>query len=74
MERLTRFVLRHRFAVLAAWAVAFVLVGWASSQLADLRTNRFTLPGTDTRRAEVILEDHFGQKSTGSFTIAVESD
>ncbi|HEY4620442.1 MAG TPA: MMPL family transporter [Gaiellaceae bacterium] len=74
MERLTRFVLRRRWLVLAAWAVVFVGAGWASSQLADLLTNRFTLPGTDTRRAELILEDHFGQKSTGSFTIVVESD
>jgi putative drug exporter of the RND superfamily len=74
MEGLTRLVLRHRFAVLGVWLVVFVVAGWASSQLADLLTNRFTLPGTDTRRAEVILEDHFGQKSTGSFTIVVESN
>jgi RND superfamily putative drug exporter len=46
----------------------------ASSRLADLLTNRFTLPGTDTRRAELILEDRFDQKSTGSFTIVVETD
>jgi RND superfamily putative drug exporter len=74
MEGLTRLVLRHRFAVLLAWLVVFVVAGWASSQLAGLLTNRFTLPGTDTRRAELILQDHFGQRSTGSFTIVVESD
>ena len=74
MEGLTRLVLRHRFAVLGAWLVVFVVAGWASSQLADLLTNRFTLPGTDTRRTEVILQDHFGQRSTGSFTIVAESD
>ena len=74
MERLTRFVLRHRFVVLAAWAVIFVVCGFASSQLADLLTNRFTLPGTDTRRAELILEEHFGQRSTGSFTIVVTAN
>jgi len=74
MERLTRFVLRHRWLVLGGWLVTFVVSGWASSQLADLLTNRFTLPGTDTRRAEMILEDHFGQRSTGSFTIVVASN
>jgi uncharacterized membrane protein YdfJ with MMPL/SSD domain len=74
VEGLTRLVLRHRWLVLASWLVIFLVSGFASSQLADLLTNRFTLPGTDTRRAEVILEDHFDQKSTGSFTIVVETD
>ena len=39
------------------------------SGLGDLLTNRFSLPGTDTHRAETILEDHFGQKTTGSFSL-----
>ena len=42
--------------------------------LADLLTNRFTLPGTDSQRAERILQDRFGQRSTGSFTLVIESD
>ena len=74
MESLTRLVLRHRVLVLAAWLGVFLVAGLAASQLSGLLTNRFTLPGTDTRRAELILEERFGQKSTGSFTIVVESD
>ncbi len=74
MDRWTRFVLRHRFVVLAAWIVTFVVAGAASSKLSDLLTNRFTLPGTDSQRAERILQDRFGQRSTGSFTLVVESD
>ncbi len=74
MEGLTRLVLRHRRIVLATWGVVLVLALWAASGLADLLTNRFTLPGTDTRRAELVLEEHFGQKSTGSFTIVATSD
>ncbi len=74
VEGLTRFVIRHRFAVLGAWLVVFVLCGWASSGLAALLTNRFTLPGTDTERAETILRDHFGQRSTGSFTIVAKTN
>ena len=62
MASLTRFVLRHRWLVLAAWAIVFSVCGLASTQLADLLTNRFTLPGTDTRRAERILEEQFGQR------------
>ena len=74
MARLTGLVLRFRWPVLAAWTVTlgFALVG--SVNLSDLLTNRFTLPGTDTRRAEQILEDRFGQSSNGSFTIVVERE
>ncbi|MBA3374221.1 MAG: MMPL family transporter [Actinobacteria bacterium] len=71
---MTRFVLRHRSAVLGAWVVVFAVCGLASTQLAGLLTNRFTLPGTDTHRAELILEEHFGQRTTGAFTIVVEGE
>jgi RND superfamily putative drug exporter len=71
MERWTRAVIRYRWLVVAVWALVFVASGAASSGLADLLTNRFTLPGTDTYRAEALLEDHFDQKPTGSFTIVV---
>ena len=74
MEGLTRFVLRHRWGVLATWLVVFLVAGFAASKLADLLTNRFTLPGTDSQRVESILQDHFGQRSTGSFTVVVEGD
>ena len=69
MEGLTRFVLQRRWFVLAAWLVVLAVSGVAASGLSDLLTNRFTLPGTDTARAERILEDHFGQKSVGAFTV-----
>src|ERR671924_292026 len=68
----TRTMIRYRWAVVAVWAVVFLVSGAAASGLSDLLTNRFTLPGTDTARAESILEDHFGQKSTGSFSVVVK--
>jgi putative drug exporter of the RND superfamily len=74
MERWIRSMIRHRWAVLAVWAVVFVASVAATSGLSDLLTNRFTLPGTDTARAERILEDEFGQKTTGSFTIVARGD
>src|SRR5918994_3023536 len=74
MESLTRFALRHRWPVVAVWLVVLLAAGWASSGLSDLLTNRFTLPGSDTAKAETILEDHFGQKSTGAFTVVARSD
>ncbi len=72
MEGWTRRMIRYRWAVVAVWAVVFVASAIAMSGLADLLTNRFTLPGTDTARAEKILHDHFGQRSDGSFTIVVK--
>src|SRR5687767_2079463 len=72
MERLTRAAIRYRWPVVGAWAVVLVVSVMAMSGLADLLTNRFTLPGTDTARAEKILEEHFGQKTVGSFWIVVK--
>src|SRR6476620_7597903 len=74
MERWTWWVLHHRKTILATWIALFVIGGWAASGLSSLLTNRFTLPGTDAGRAENILHDHFGQKSTGSFTLVARTD
>src|SRR6185503_7617726 len=65
-------MIRYRWWVVAIWTVLFLLGGYATSGLSDLLTNRFSLPGTDTARAETILEDHFGQKTVGSFTVVVQ--
>jgi RND superfamily putative drug exporter len=73
IDRVTRFVLHHRRTVLAVWLVAVVAAGMAASGLSGLLTNRFTLPGTDSERAETILKDHFGQRSTGSFTFVAKT-
>jgi putative drug exporter of the RND superfamily len=67
-------MIRHRWVVLAAWLLVFVVSGAAAAGLSDLLTNRFTLPGTETAKAEAILEDHFGQQTTGSFTVVVETE
>jgi RND superfamily putative drug exporter len=72
MEGLTRAVIRYRWPVVGAWAVVLVVSMLAMSGLADLLTNRFSLPGTDTARAEKVLEEHFGQKTVGSFWIVVK--
>jgi putative drug exporter of the RND superfamily len=69
MERLTRTVLRFRWAVLAIWLVLLVASGAAASRLTDLLTNRFTLPGTDTSKVEKVLQENFGQVPDGSFTV-----
>lgn len=66
-------MIRLRWLVLGVW-IGIVAASFAAvAGLDDLLTNRFTLPGTDTHRAEEILEDHFGQRSAGSFIVVAES-
>src|SRR5262245_16824638 len=65
----TRFVLRHRVAVVVFWAAVFVLGGWAPARLSPLLSNTFTVPGTDSERVRSLLEEHFGDRSDGSFTV-----
>lgn len=74
MEGWTRVVLRHRLWVLASWIAIFVIAGFTASKLSDLLTNRFVLPGTETERADRVLRDHFGQRTTGSFTLVVRTE
>src|SRR5918995_1652983 len=72
MARWSRTMIRFRWAVLGAWIVLFVAAGAAASGLSDLLTNRFVLPGAESEKAGKILEDHFGQKPQGSFSLVVQ--
>jgi putative drug exporter of the RND superfamily len=72
LERWTRAMIRHRRWVVAIWTVVFLVGMYATAGLSSLLTNRFSLPGTDTARAEKILHDHYGQKTVGSFTVVVK--
>src|SRR5215218_7501648 len=73
MARWARTMIRFRWAVLAIWLVAFVASGIAASGLSDLLTNRFILPGSESDKARNVLQDHFGQKPEGSFSIVVKT-
>src|SRR5262245_18953632 len=72
MARWTRFVIRNRKKVLAAWLVLFLLGGAASAGLADLLTNRFSVPGSDAERGLDLLKEHFGERGDGGFTLVVQ--
>jgi RND superfamily putative drug exporter len=65
-------MIRFRWAVLGAWIVLLVTAGAASSGLSDLLTNRFVLPGAESEEAGKILEQNFGQKPEGSFSVVVQ--
>ena len=69
MERWTRWMIRYRWAVVAAWLVVLLAGGWSSSRLSALLSNEFTMPGTDSERARTILKEHYGDRSDGAFTV-----
>src|SRR3954468_9182114 len=67
--RCTRWVLHHRWPVAIAWAVVLVAGFWASGRLSDLQSNVFSVPGTDSERVRSVLEQRFGDRSDGAFTV-----
>jgi uncharacterized membrane protein YdfJ with MMPL/SSD domain len=69
LERLARVVIRFRWAVVVAWVVIVVVSGMAAAGLPDLFKSAISLPGTDSQRADDILQRDFGQKALGSFTL-----
>jgi uncharacterized membrane protein YdfJ with MMPL/SSD domain len=69
MEHWTRTVIRLRWLVLVFWAVVLIAGGYASGRLNDLLSNTFTVPGTDSERVRTVLEQRFGDRSDGSFTV-----
>jgi RND superfamily putative drug exporter len=68
-ERLTRAVLRYRFAVLACWAVAFAVGLVAAVRLPSVLSNSFTVPGTGSARAANLLAIHFGERPESTFVV-----
>jgi RND superfamily putative drug exporter len=70
----TRFVLRHRGAILAGWLVVFVLGAAGAANLGGLLSNRFTVPGSDSDRGLNILKDRMGDRADGAFTLVVEGN
>jgi len=68
-ERWTRAVLRVRIPVLLAWAAILVAGFVASLHLSRLLADVFTVPGTDSDRARLILQREFGDRPDGVFTV-----
>jgi RND superfamily putative drug exporter len=68
-EPWTRAVLRHRRAVLAAWAAIVVAGVAAAIGLPARLATSFAVPGTESQRAQALLERHFGERPDGTFTV-----
>jgi putative drug exporter of the RND superfamily len=72
MERLTRQMIRYRWAVVAVWLAALLGGGYASTKLSGLLANTFAVPGTDSERVRTVLSQNFGDRSDGSFTVVFQ--
>jgi putative drug exporter of the RND superfamily len=68
-ERWTRAVLRFRYPVLAAWLAVLVVGVLAAAELPKHLSNVFTVPGTESDTARLILQRHFGERPDGVFTV-----
>jgi RND superfamily putative drug exporter len=68
-ERWTRLVLRFRIPVLLAWLVVLVVGLFAAHALPRHLSNVFTVPGTESDSARQILQDRYGERPDGIFTI-----
>jgi RND superfamily putative drug exporter len=72
LGRWTRIVLRFRWPIVVLWVVVLLVGGYGFSKLAPLQSNTFTVPGTDSERVRTVLEQHFHDRSDGSFTAVFE--
>jgi len=70
----SRFILRHRRAVLALWLAALLAGAVAGQRLPALLSNSFAVPGTDSQRVLQVLQTQFGDRSDGAFTVVLELD
>lgn len=73
-ERWTRAMIRWRWALMAAWFVIFVVSFMLSSGLPDVLKSESALPGTEAQKVEDVLEENYGQRTYGTFTLVVRSD
>ena len=62
MVRWTRFIIAHRKRVLLAWLVLVMAAGTASAGLADLLSNRFSIPGAEAEKGFDVLKKRFGEQ------------
>jgi uncharacterized membrane protein YdfJ with MMPL/SSD domain len=69
LDRVTRVALRFRWLILCIWLIVLIAGGLSSTRLSALLSNDFNVPGTDSNRAELILQRHFGDRSDGEYLV-----
>jgi putative drug exporter of the RND superfamily len=69
IERWTRLMLRRRWLVIGIWLAVLIAGGFASTRLSGLLSNDFGVPGTDSARAQSILQQRFGDRTDGEYLV-----
>ena len=62
-------MLRFRVPVLLAWLAVLVVGAFAAVALPQHLSNVFTVPGTESDKARQLLQQHFGERPDGVFTV-----
>jgi uncharacterized membrane protein YdfJ with MMPL/SSD domain len=65
----TRTAIRFRWPITIAWLLVLLVGGWASTRLSALQSNVFSVPGTDSEHVRSVLQQHFGDRSDGAYTV-----
>jgi RND superfamily putative drug exporter len=73
VARWTSFVIRNRKKVLVAWFAAVLVGGGLSAGLADLLSNRFSVPGAEAEEGLDVLEDRFSERGA-NFTLVADPE
>jgi RND superfamily putative drug exporter len=74
LRRWARFAVRHRWAVLAAWAVAIATLAAFSVAFGGRFVDSFEIPGSESQDAVELLEDHFPDQAGDSATLAFKNN
>jgi len=73
LHRLGRLCVRHRLAVLLAWAVAAVALTAAAGSLGSQASDDVSLPGTGSQRVTDLLRSGFPAQANGSSPIVLRA-
>ena len=64
--------MRYRALVLACWICVLVVGVFSALRLPGLLATSFTVPGTESARANDLLEQRFGEAPEGTFVVVFE--
>ena len=73
LYRLGHLCVRHRFVVVGLWAVALVAVLAIVSGVGAQTSNDLTIPGSDSTKAQDILDSKLPGQANGSVPMAITS-